>query len=113
MNGNCATYDENRGVTQIGACAYISVKLKKDVSTPLYRLLPENSTSLNEMMCGSMNRAGALCGRCLPDHYPLAYSFNLTCVQCPRARWNVHHGSLSSTHSILYSRPLFQNQCYY
>ncbi len=78
MNGNCATYDENRGVTQIGACAY-NFEEVKNLSVPLYNLLPKNSTSLNEMMCGSLNRTGALCGRCLPNHYPLAYSFNLTC----------------------------------
>ena len=39
-------------------------------------------------MCKSSNRTGTLCGRCLPDHYPLAYSFNMTCIPCPHARWN-------------------------
>ena len=38
--------------------------------------------------CTDMNKMGALCGECLPDHYPLAYSFNMTCVPCPHARWN-------------------------
>ena len=34
------------------------------------------------------SRTGVLCGRCLPDHYPLAYSFNMNCIPCPHARWN-------------------------
>ncbi len=55
MNGDCATYDDDRGVTQIGACVFNNVKLKKDVSAPIYRSLPENNTSLNEMMCGWIN----------------------------------------------------------
>ncbi len=84
----CATYDEDRNVTQIGACVYNCERLKKDLSEFIYHLLPENTTFLNEMVCGSMNRAGTLCGRCLPDHYPLAYSLNLTCVRCPHPRWN-------------------------
>ena len=40
------------------------------------------------MSCQQLNRTGALCGRCLPDHYPLAYSYDIICIPCPHARWN-------------------------
>lgn len=39
-------------------------------------------------MCRYMNRTGTLCGRCLPDYYPLAYSFNFSCIRCPHAHRN-------------------------
>ena len=35
-----------------------------------------------------MKRTGALCGRCQDNHYPLAYSFSLVCVQCHHIHWN-------------------------
>ena len=34
------------------------------------------------------NRTGTLCGKCLPDQYPLAYSYDTSCIPCPHARWN-------------------------
>ena len=43
---------------------------------------------LDYVMCGYYNKTGTLCGQCLPDHYPLAYSFNMTCIPCPHVHWN-------------------------
>ena len=81
----CATYDEERNLTLFGSCLHIYRKGRDDL---LYHLLPRDPYALNDCMCGSYSRTGALCGRCLPDHYPLAYSFNMTCIPCPHARWN-------------------------
>ena len=58
------------------------------VSDTLYHVLPRNASQLDDIMCKHLNRTGTLCGRCLPDHYPMAYSFNLTCILCPHAHWN-------------------------
>ena len=54
----------------------------------LYHLLPRNRSELDDMMCKSLKRTGILCGECLDDHYPLAYSYNMTCTRCPNTRWN-------------------------
>ena len=51
----------------------------------VYGSFTRNSSMIT---CLSFNRAGALCGRCLHEHYPLAYSFNLTCIKCPHVGWN-------------------------
>ena len=83
----CVTVDEDTNMTFAGDCLR-SIKYPKDQRSLLYHQLPQTSLDLNYMMCKSLNRTGTLCGRCLPDHYPLAYSFNTTCIFCPHARWN-------------------------
>ena len=35
------------------------------------------------------NRTGRLCGKCLPGHSPLAYSYNMSCVKCPEGNGNI------------------------
>ena len=35
------------------------------------------------------NRTGRLCGRCLPGHSPLAYSYDMRCVKCPEGNRNI------------------------
>ena len=76
----CATFDNETVV--IGHCIYNSnpIVIKK------YRTV--NDIVSMKGMCNVYNRTGTLCGRCLPDHYPLAYSYNMTCIPCPHARWN-------------------------
>ena len=76
----CATWDRDRNVTLTGACVYGCFEV--------YVPLPQEIDKLNDKMCKRWNRTGALCGRCLPNHYPLAYSFNLTCILCPDVGWN-------------------------
>ena len=76
----CATWNRDRNVTLTGACVYGCV----EDAFPL----PQDIDKLNDKMCKQWSRTGALCGRCLPDHYPLAYSFNLTCILCPHISWN-------------------------
>ena len=74
----CATFDDSKNVTQVGACIY-------NCNKNMYNSLTRNDSIKT---CSSFNRAGALCGRCLPEYYPLAYSFNLTCIKCPHVGWN-------------------------
>ena len=80
LDCHCATWDRDRNVTLTGACIYNCFEV--------YIPLPQEIDKLNDKMCQSWNRTGTLCGRCLPDHYPLAYSFNLTCILCPHVGWN-------------------------
>ena len=79
LDCHCATWDRDRNVTLTGACAYNCFEEFH---------FPQEIDKLNDKMCKPLNRTGVLCGRCLPDHYPLAYSFNLTCILCPHVGWN-------------------------
>ena len=80
----CATFDDSKNITEIGACMYNCNRNMSGVDK-VYNSLTRNDSMIT---CLSFNRAGALCGRCLPEHYPLAYSFNLTCIKCPHVGWN-------------------------
>ena len=85
----CFTWDRDRNITLTGACLY-NDSWKKGISSAniLYRAVSQNVSELNDVMCESWNRTGALCGKCLPHHFPLAYSFNITCIPCPHVGWN-------------------------
>ena len=64
----CATFDDSKNVTQVGACMYNCNNNKNGVDN-VYNSLTRNDS----ITCSSLNRAGALCGRCLPEYYLLAY----------------------------------------
>ena len=61
---------------------------RKTENYTVYYNLPRNISTLSILLCQPLKRTGALCGRCLPDHYLLAYSFNMTCIPCPHVHWN-------------------------
>ena len=81
----CITLDEELNATLIGSCIYNCAHLYN--YSILYGPLPNSVHQLNKA-CDSLNKTGALCGRCKSGHYPLAYSFNWTCIKCPHARTN-------------------------
>jgi len=95
---HCATYDEGSNETLVvGSCLYHNsadtlnsngTAVERDLDFMLYDKLPDDVNKLNDIMCKRLNRGGTLCGSCLKDHYPLAYSFNMTCIRCPNFRWN-------------------------
>ena len=84
----CVSYNEDFNTTLVGHCSFMSNWHKLRTAAKLFYQLPPSVHQLDEVMCGFYNRTGTLCGRCLPDHYPLAYSFNMTCIPCPHVRWN-------------------------
>ena len=89
LDSFCVTYDKEESLTEVGNCIYNCGNImKSDLSDILYHVLPKNVSKLNEVMCGKFNRNGTLCGKCKDDFFPLAYSFNMTCVKCPNRRSN-------------------------
>ena len=84
----CVTYNFEESLVQVGKCIFNCVNNTKDKIGELYHPLPQNGVILNKTECADMNRTGALCGRCQDNHYPLAYSFSLVCVQCHHIHWN-------------------------
>ena len=75
---------------QVGACAWNCGRALQLVNISkvmgLYLLFTNVPSDYDT--CKAINRTGTLCGRCLPDHYPLTYSFSFTCAKCHHIRWN-------------------------
>ena len=82
----CASFIEGKRVTVAGACVYNCENYHANAVDLVYH--PLTNTTKNDTICSSFNRTGALCGMCLPEHYPMAYSFNLTCIPCSNIGWN-------------------------
>ena len=84
----CATYNKLEDSVEIGKCIFNCMKTGTQYQGDIYSNLPSNVSDLNKMFCGKFNRKGTLCGQCTDDHFPLAYSFDLTCVKCPHSKTN-------------------------
>ena len=61
--GYCMTYNSATERTEQGPCPYIRLFNNTAVAHKFYIQLPENVSSLNEFMCGPLNREGTLCGK--------------------------------------------------
>ena len=88
LNCYCVTYNKLEDSVEIGKCIFNCMKADSLFHDGIYSKLPSNSSDLNKMFCDRFNRQGTLCGQCKDDHFPLAYSFNLTCVKCPHSKTN-------------------------
>ena len=77
----CVTFDNKTNSTFVGGCVYsCDVSHRRGLYSPVSRD--------SEEFCAPKGRTGTLCGECLPDHYPLAYSFGFECVKCNHIIWN-------------------------
>ena len=84
----CVTYNKLEDSVEIGKCIFNCMKKRSISKDTVYSKLPSNVSDLNKMFCDKFNRQGTLCGQCKDNHFPLAYSFNLTCVKCPHSKTN-------------------------
>ena len=84
----CVTYNKLEDSVEIGKCIFNCMKAGSQYQDSIYSNLPNNVSDLNKMFCEKFNRQGTLCGQCKDDHFPLAYSFDLTCVKCPHSKTN-------------------------
>ena len=81
----CATYDYRTNTTLLGICLYNS---HRSETLDLVGYYPSNGSQLTEVFCGKFNRQGSLCGSCKDGYFPLAYSYNMTCVKCEATWYN-------------------------
>ena len=80
--GYCMTYNTSTETTEFGPCPYITHYNTTIVDDVIHIQLLSNVSSLNEFMCGPLNRVGTLCGKC-KDGYGIAlYSYTLECSKC-------------------------------
>ena len=82
LDRSCMTYSNMSHRMEAGHCIY-NYEVNNDFKNRIYHSVPANKSRLADHFCGkAFNRAGTLCGRCKEDHYPMAYSFNMTCIPC-------------------------------
>ena len=80
----CLSYDSKNSKIFAGRCPYDNPG--KTLVDVVYRSVAHNVT---ELKCDELlKRSVTLCGECEGDYYPLAYSYNLTCVHCPHGHIN-------------------------
>ena len=84
----CATYNEQSNSIEFGQCLYNCQKKDSADIDVGYSRLPQNISELNSWMCGSLNRDSTLCGRCANTYYPMAFSYNISCVKCQQTYLN-------------------------
>ena len=62
------------GIAVVGSCFFNCVNVTHKNKDPLYHPAPSD--------CWTVNREGALCGKCRDGFAIPAYSYNLTCMKC-------------------------------
>ena len=96
MGSDC---EQVTGATEYGPCPYIAHY--NTTTNPVdphvwYIKLPSNVSSLNEFMCGPLNREGLLCGKCKDGYGTALYSYTLKCSKC----WGHGYGWVLVNHVI-------------
>ena len=81
----CVTFDETTGLTSAGNCINTC---GFGARSNLYHALPNNKMDLDDYLCGPFNRTGTLCGKCRDGLYPLVFSLDMNCVDCPNGKSN-------------------------
>ena len=81
----CMTANESNDI-EVGKCLFNCERTDTSYD-PVYAILPNNFSELNDHMCGKFNRQGRLCGECKDDHYPPSYSYSLKCIKCKGHYW--------------------------
>lgn len=80
LQSYCMTYSESLNTT-VGHCAITLLNIRKELDA-------NNTSDLNEAMCGSLKRTGQLCGGCKEGYAPPVYSYGLACVRCSSYEYN-------------------------
>ena len=84
---HCVTFDNETKQLLEGNCIE---NCENTYNKDQYMPLPKEALKINYFMCEErFNRTGRLCGKCLPGHSPLAYSYDMRCVKCPEGNKNI------------------------
>ena len=88
--GYCTTYTEGEGVS-MAECPYSKMErhaYTTALNDPLYIVLPNNISELNEYMCGPMNRKGLVCSECVDGFSPSFTSPDyMACSNCTASKY--------------------------
>ena len=76
------TYDNGTGNTLLSEeCPFSGLQRSGGIESD-YVLLPNDTSELNEFMCGKMNRVGRMCHKCKPGYGPAVLSYEGKCIKC-------------------------------
>ena len=83
--GYCMTHTEGEGFF-VGLCEYFKLSSFENMTNEDdYIVLPDNTSELNDFMCGPLNRKGRLCSECRDGFGPSVTSIGHTCSKCTNA----------------------------
>ena len=86
LNSYCLTSNgDGSNTSVVGSCLVAwnhGEKLFKD-----YNKVFRNISEQEEQTCGYLHRQGRLCGKCKPNHYVSAYSYDIKCYSCSSSVW--------------------------
>ena len=85
---NCMTYKEETNILSLSSCSYFMLG-DHIISEPGFIDLPDNISELNDYMCGSMNRKGIVCSKCIDGYGPSVTSPKFKCSDCTNAWYGV------------------------
>ena len=80
----CMTYNTELDVLELGIC-FFGCGHEPDT---VYYELPQNLSELNSYTCGKAHRDSTLCSSCVKGFSPLAYSYNMSCMNCTGMTYN-------------------------
>lgn len=79
----CLTYSDILDTTVVGYC--LTSCHGKHTATSIHI---QNTSDLNNAMCGDLHRTGQMCGRCKEGYALPVYSYSLACVECSDYKYN-------------------------
>ena len=87
----CLTSSEDgSNISVVGRCIAAINHGKHRLLSPVgiyVKVLP-NISDQEQQTCGYLNRRGQLCGKCKPNHFISAYSYDIKCHPCTSSLWS-------------------------
>ena len=90
MNAEYCLTNEMDG-TFVGHCKSYLVNKNLIIEDGIYIQLPDNTSQLNNYICGSMNRKGWICSECIDGFAPSVTSLGYECSNCSTSSWLGYH----------------------
>ena len=87
LSSHCVTYNEQKGLLEVGKCIYNFSGTFKSTGV-VYTPIASDPKEMDKFTCGTYNRTGTLCGKCKNGTYPLVYTYDMDCADCPNGRAN-------------------------
>ena len=77
-SGYCMDYDKDKNEVFVGKCRYSNLT---DNFYGVYQP-PQNAATLNNFLCGGLNRTGVMCSQCQEGLGTAIFSYSMQCLPC-------------------------------
>ena len=85
---HCLICNESENTVTVGQCPYYDTT-GHDIIDSRYIRVPDNTSELNEYMCGPLNRKGLLCKECIYGFGVSVTSFGYRCSNCTNVWYGI------------------------